>query len=153
MQEILNRKPSIRILLYKNCDTAFINVYIVKILKASDKPFCICKNHWRWQNFKCGMSVTISNLTYNSYGIIFKRINVNFNRDLPNSKSKPFKILSHLTSLFSYLSIQIPPSKPSHYETRIVCKLKHIDCLAHHQPSTPPAYRDSYDLLVEWVVA
>jgi len=51
------------------------------------------------------------------------------------------------------LNIQIPLSEPCHYETHIVCRLMHIDCLAHHQSSTPPAYRDSYDLLAEWVVA
>jgi len=43
MQEILNRTPSIRILLYKHCGTAFINMYTVKILKESDKWFCVCK--------------------------------------------------------------------------------------------------------------
>lgn len=78
---------------------------------------------------------------------------MNLNTDLPNNNSSPLKILSHLTSLISYLNIQIPLSEPCHYETRIVCRLMHIDCLAHHQPSTPPAYRDSYDLLAELIVA
>jgi hypothetical protein len=43
MQEILNRTLLIRMLLYKHCDTAFINVYTVKILKESDKWFYVCK--------------------------------------------------------------------------------------------------------------
>ena len=42
MQKFLNRTPSIRILLYKHCDTAIINVYIVKILKESNRWFCVC---------------------------------------------------------------------------------------------------------------
>jgi len=45
MQEILNRTLSVRILLYKHCDTAFINVYIVKILKESNNGFVFVKNH------------------------------------------------------------------------------------------------------------
>jgi hypothetical protein len=42
-QEILKRTPSIRILLYKHCDTAFINMCIAKILKESEKWFCVSK--------------------------------------------------------------------------------------------------------------